>query len=279
MIILAVIVIFAAIFFRVLRLETSNIADIIQQTEGTGTINIIMIWIQKTVFILVPLITWKYIMKRSLSSMGLNSLKSHGRELLVGLLLGAVSISAVFGILVLSGQATVASWTPRFSTDTITYLLIFIAVGFSEEIYGRGFVMATLRRTKSVTAAILISAVIFSLLHLANPGMGIVPFLKIFLVGILFAYMFLLSGNIWMCIGYHITWNYFQGNVFGFLVSGNASKGLLTTVIEKDNIINGGNFGPEGGLAVTFIILVGFLFVKYCYRNKNYTFINDTLFQ
>lgn len=109
--------------------------------------------------------------------------------------------------------------------------------------------------------------------------MGILPFVNIILIGVLFAYMYLLSGNIWMCIGYHITWNYFQGNIFGFLVSGTSSRGLLTTVIEKDTIINGGAFGPEGGLVVTFIILLGFIFVKSFYKGKSYTFLSDTLAQ
>lgn len=267
----------AIILLHVAKTGSTNFSEIIRQTEGT--ITIVSAWVQQAIFILIPIITWKFLMKRPLTNMGLKSLKNYGKDLIAGLLFGIASISTAFAILLLSGQAVVTSWSPHLSSDIITYLLLFIAVGFSEEIYGRGFVMATLRRTKSVLAAIFVSAAIFALLHIANPGMGIVPFINIFLIGVLFAYMYLLSGNIWMCIGYHITWNYFQGNIYGFLVSGNSSRSLLTTVIEKDTIINGGAFGPEGGLVVTCVILAGIMFVKYYYKRRSYSYIRDTLAQ
>jgi hypothetical protein len=87
------------------------------------------------------------------------------------------------------------------------------------------------------------------------------------------AYIYIRSGNIWMCIGYHITWNYFQGYVFGFKVSGTNSQGMLTTVFPKNSILNGGAFGPEGGLFVTIVILLGILFVKLYYKNSQFDFM------
>lgn len=261
----------------IIKTGVTNVSELVEQTQGS--LGITLSLIQQAAFILAPIIAWRFILKRSLASMGLSSIRAHGKDLLAGLLFGAISISVVFGILVTSGQAKVISWMPQFSPDTIIYLLLFIAVGFSEEIYARGFIMSTLRQTKSVPLAVIVSAVIFSLLHSLNPGMGLIPYVNLFLVGVLFSYMYLLSGNIWMCIGYHITWNYFQGNVFGFLVSGTGTKGLLTTVYEKPTIINGGAFGPEGGLIVTFIILAGFLMVRYYYRKKEYCFVQDTFSQ
>ena len=252
-----------------------NVTEAAMQAESA--INIIGIWVQQTAFILVPLITWKFILKRSLSSMGLGPLKTQGKDLVVGLLFGALSITLVFVILVLTGHAKIVSSAPRFSMDQLYSLLVFIAVGFSEEVYGRGFVMSVLRQTKSKWIAVLVSAIIFALLHSLNPGIGIIPYANLFLTGVLFSYMYLLSGNIWMCIGYHITWNYFQGNVFGFLVSGNSTPSIVTTVIEKETILNGGAFGPEGGLAVTLIVLLGFLFVRCYYRNTNYNFLADAV--
>ena len=77
-----------------------------------------------------------------------------------------------------------------------------------------------------------------------------------------------------MPIGYHITWNYFQGNVFGFKVSGTEVEGMLSTTYSQDNIWNGGAFGPEGGLFVTAIILIGFIVVKLYYKNKKFDFLS-----
>ncbi len=62
-----------------------------------------------------------------------------------------------------------------------------------------------------------------------------------------------------MCIGYHITWNYFQGDIFGFLVSGNVTDSIYTIRTINSNIINGGSFGPEGGIVVTALLIVTIL--------------------
>jgi len=237
-------------------------------------VTIIAMFLQEVVMIITPIIAWKYIMKRPLSNMGLDSFKNHSKELLVGLLFGIISISVVFGALVLSKNAVVESWTPHFSADTIIYLVLFILVGFAEEIYGRGFIMSALRQTRNVPVVIIVSSVIFAILHSTNSGIGIIPYINLTLVGVLFAYMYLKSGNIWMSIGYHITWNYFQGNVFGFKVSGTNTTGIITTSNKINNIFNGGEFGPEGGLFVTAILLLGFLFVKKFYENKSFDFIS-----
>lgn len=229
--------------------------------------------VQSGVMIAVVVFAWKKIVKRDLTEMGLPSLKRHKGELGWGLLFGIVSITIVFAVLVLTGNAQVASWTPSFSAALIQYLLVFIMVGFSEEIFFRGFVMATLRQTRSIAVVVFVSSVFFSLAHSLNASFSLIPFINIVLVAGLFAYMYLQSGNIWMAIGFHITWNYFQGQVFGMPVSGMQQSGMLMTQYAQGNILNGGGFGPEGGLVATAIILLGFLFVRWYYRDKTYQFI------
>ena len=236
-------------------------------------INTVMMFIQEIVFILTPVIAWKFIMKRNLSDMGLTPVKKHSKELMIGLLLGIVSITVVFVALLMTGNTMVNSWNPHFSISQLIYLVIFIFVGFAEEIFSRGFIMSVLRQTKNIAVIYIVSSILFALLHSGNSGIGIVPYINLTLVGVLFAYMFVRSGNLWMCIGYHITWNYFQGYVYGFKVSGTDSVGIITTSIGQENIFNGGAFGPEGGLFVTAVILLGFLFTKYYYRNSQYNFI------
>jgi membrane protease YdiL (CAAX protease family) len=103
-------------------------------------------------------------------------------------------------------------------------------------------------------------------MHGMNLNVTVIALINIFLVGLLFAYMTIKSENLWMAIGYHITWNYFQGNIFGFEVSGNVVEGVYSTKSVTESVINGGKFGPEGGLIVTAIILLGFVYIKYIYR-------------
>ena len=77
------------------------------------------------------------------------------------------------------------------------------------------------------------------------------------------------SKNIWMPIGYHITWNYFQGYIWGFQVSGITTSGLYKIENINNNIINGGLFGPEGGLIVTIVTCIAFYIVYKYYSNNN----------
>jgi uncharacterized protein len=239
-----------------------------------NNINMVMMFVQEVVTILLPILAWKITTKRKLAAMGFPPIRSNYKELIAGLLFGILSISVVFVAILLSGQAEVATWKPHFAVSQLVYLAMFIMVGFAEELLSRGYMMSVLRQTKSIAAIMIIPNVIFALLHSSNSGIGIVPYINLTLVGVLFSYMYLKSGNIWMPIGYHITWNYFQGNVFGFKVSGTEVEGILSTSYTKDNLLNGGAFGPEGGLFVTAVILIGFAVVHQYYKNKNVDFLS-----
>jgi len=236
-------------------------------------INRVMMFVQEILTILIAILAWKISTKRKLSDMGFTPIKSNFKDLIAGLLFGAGSLTFVFAALVLSGQAEVTSWAPSFSVSQIIALFMFILVGFAEELLCRGYIISVLRQTKSILAIYIISGVIFALMHSANSGIGLLPYMNLILIGMLWAYSYMKSGNIWLPIGYHITWNYFQGDVFGFKVSGTTEKGILTTSYPKNNIFNGGDFGPEGGLFVTLVIVLGFLAIRYYYRNKQFDFL------
>lgn len=232
--------------------------------------------IENIVLILLIVIVWTKFIKRPLSNMGLTSFKKDYKDFIGGLLFGIVMISIVFVILLVSGNASVDSWQPKFSSGILLWLIIFISVGFGEEILARGYIMSVLRQTKNLPMVVIIPSAIFALLHIFNPGVRVLPIINIFLVGVLFSYMYIKSGNIWMPIGYHITWNFFMGNIYGFKVSGMDTASLISTNLGSNTIISGGDFGPEGGLVVTVITLLGFVFVKFYYRNSTYDFMEDS---
>lgn len=266
--------------FPVIYLTLKQDIDLVTQTayseSGQKLLDMayaVAMLIQEIAFILTPVIIWKFFIKRPLSNMGLTPIKRNWKDFLIGLLFGIVSMALVFGALLLTGNTRVVSWKPHFSWEQLIYLGIFIFVGFAEEISGRGYIMSALRQTQNLPVIILVSSIIFALLHSANSGMGLLPYINLTLVGVLFAYMFVKSGNIWMPIGYHITWNYFQGYVFGFKVSGTDTEGIISTVVDEANIFNGGAFGPEGGLYVTTVILLGLVFVWFFYRKLKFDFL------
>lgn len=199
--------------------------------------------------------------KKTPADIGFTNFFSGAGHFFTGLLAGAVSISIVFAVLLLSGSVytTDSLSRPVITTSLLTGLLMFIGTGFLEEAFSRGYCITVLKETCSVPAAILISSVLFALLHITNLNVSVTALVNILLVGILLSLMFIRTGSLWMPIGYHITWNYFQGNIFGFAVSGNDQAGIYTTKPHINDILNGGGFGPEGGLVVTAIIAAGII--------------------
>lgn len=221
--------------------------------------------------IISSIIIWKLFEKKKISSMGITSIKKGYKELIVGLGLGAITMSIVaIGIVAIGDVKLVKPINkPNISIYLLYGLIQFIFVGFGEEILSRGYIMSVLKQTRNKWIILIGPALIFAALHLGNNGIDVLSFINLFLVGVLFAYMFMKSKNIWMPIGYHITWNYFQGYIWGFKVSGTSTNGLYQIENVTNNIINGGAFGPEGGIIVTIIICLTFGFVYWFYKDKS----------
>lgn len=213
--------------------------------------------------ILAIFIIIKKFYKKNLRDIGMVPLKNHCSELIFGLIFGAISMSVIFFILLFTENITIEKGlsSPSISYYTYTGIAVFIAVGIKEELLCRGYLMNLLNDMNRPWLSIILSSVIFSLLHIFNPNVEPLGLLNIILVGILFGYMYLRSRNLWMPIGYHITWNYFQGNVFGFPVSGTDPQGIYSICNIKDNLLTGGKFGPEGGILATAVILISFFVI------------------
>lgn len=224
----------------------------------------------------IPILVWIFLMKQRIRDLGYRVGSRSRREGMAGLLLGFLSCSVIFIIVITAGGGQVESWIPRFSPLTFVWLLIFVLVSVGEETLNRGFLMGTLRRTWSIACIMLIPSVIFGCIHLANPNVTFFSIFNIVLAGLLLSYMYLKSGNLWMCMGFHFTWNAFQGLVYGMPVSGLNIPGIFTTVFTENNMLNGGDFGIEGGILTTLTMLAVFLFVRYYYRDSTYDFISDT---
>jgi uncharacterized protein len=203
---------------------------------------------------------WKFVNKKKIKEMGFRHFSS---DFFIGLILGAVSIIFIFLLLLVTKniELTNSISSPNFSAYTISYLLFFILVGFSEELTFRGYIMSALTDNEnSKWVVYIVSSLIFGIAHLLNPHVAALGIINIFLVGLLFAYMYDKTKSLWMPIGYHITWNYFQGNVFGFPVSGTTPHGLYGIDVSVGNDwLTGGSFGLEGGFLATIIIVLGFV--------------------
>jgi membrane protease YdiL (CAAX protease family) len=227
--------------------------------DGSGWLKLIQRLIPSVALILGILLALRLLDKKKPADIGAGSLSGHRREFACGLALGAVSMAVVFAALLASGSITLENSLadPRFSWNLLAGAVLFIFVGFTEELYSRAYSISALSETWNRWAAAVVTSLIFSLLHVGNDNVSLTGLVNVGLVGFLFAYMFLRTGNLWMPAGYHITWNYFQGYIFGFPVSGRKLEGVYTVAASHNDLLTGGAFGPEGGILTTLVILAG----------------------
>ena len=120
-----------------------------------------------------------------------------------------------------------------------------------------------------VSAAIAVSSVMFACLHLSNPGISVLAFINLVLFGVFAGVYMLKRGNIWGVCAIHSLWNFVQGNFYGINVSGMSEMTSIfkMTSVESKTILNGGEFGLEGGLGVTVVCVLGIL-VMLCTKTK-----------
>lgn len=209
--------------------------------------------------ILTLFIILKFIEKKSLRDFGIAPLRFGWKQILWGMLFGAVSISVIAFVLKKSGNIyfSNALLSPQFTKSALLGILLFIIVAINEEVMCRGYIYNTLNQMGRPWLSACISSGIFAALHLTNPNVSLFAVLNIFLVGILFCYMVMKTNNLWMAIGFHFTWNYFQGNVFGFPVSGlTGMQSLYEISYIKENIFTGGFFGPEAGILASIVLVI-----------------------
>jgi membrane protease YdiL (CAAX protease family) len=142
-------------------------------------------------------------------------------------------------------------------TNTLLFFVIFIFVGWSEELLYRGYQLQTIASGTNLFWGVILSSAIFGVLHIFNPGANWASTLGIFLAGIFFAYAYVRTRQLWLPIGMHLGWNFFEGVVFGFPVSGLDIYPLTRIQVHGPELWTGGVFGPEAGLIVIPALLVG----------------------
>jgi uncharacterized protein len=168
-------------------------------------------------------------------------------ELLGGLALGALLFSATIGILAALGVYQVIGsngWQPMLAG-----VAGFILFGVLEEVIMRGILFRIVEQALGSWIALGLSAVIFGLLHLLNPGATLLNAVAISVEGgVMLAAAYMLTRRLWLCIGIHIAWNFTQGGIFSVAVSGGTSKGLLQAKMVGPDWLTGGSFGAEASV-------------------------------
>jgi membrane protease YdiL (CAAX protease family) len=185
-----------------------------------------------------------------------------------GLALGFLSFTAVVGLLALTGSVELEGGDPSQQGlgalgGVVIVFIGWVVQGATEEVVTRGWLMQTLGIRYKAWVGILVSSLVFTVLHGLNPNLSLTALLNLTLFGVFAAFYALREGSLWGICAYHSVWNWVQGNFFGLEVSGiETSGGILLNMMETGNDLwTGGAFGPEGGLVVTVVLLVSMLVV------------------
>lgn len=259
-----------------LMLEEGNmVGDIerhIEELLMKSDAGIILMLFSTVMLIIGTIIYCRFIEKRPLKTMGFRK-KNALRDYLIGLGVGTGIFSAAVLICIIAGTADFVGISKDFSISIIAFFFLgFLVQGMSEEVLCRGYFMISCARKNSLWAAVIANSLAFAMLHLFNPGIGLMPIINITLFGIFASLYMIKSGNIWGVAAIHSAWNFVQGNIFGIQVSGlDKTESIFSvTLREGGSLINGGGFGLEGGLAVTLVFVISIVVVYYKSSKVNY---------
>lgn len=222
--------------------------------------------------------------RRPLAALGFHLGRGWWLDLAFGLALGALLMTGIFlvewaaGWVTISGTLMTDANSPPFALAFLGALVLFTCVGFYEELFARGYLLRNLaeglsfrplRTRGGVVLAWLLSSIAFGLAHLGNPHASLTSTANLILAGLFLGLGYVLSGELAIPIGLHITWNLFQGNVFGFPVSGLAlGPRLIATAQHGPELWTGGPFGPEAGLIGVAAMGLGSLLILAWVRRR-----------
>ena len=205
----------------------------------------------------------RFLDKRSFSSLGLKLDKWTAADIFAGIAITFLMMGFIYliewgvGWLTFDGFAWETDNLLTVLGGTLGIFVVFIAVGWNEELLSRGYHLQTIASGLNLFWGVVISSSIFGLLHLGNPNATWISTAGIFFAGLFLAFGYLTTKQLWLPIGLHIGWNFFEGVVFGFPVSGLDLYHLLRITVEGPEIWTGGAFGPEAGLVVLPGLVLG----------------------
>ena len=246
--------------------------------------------------LLTLLIAGKYFDKRSFKDYGFHLNKNWWGGFCFGFILGAVLITIIFIIQLVFGWISIDSnfYVSNSSSNTfiisiLVFLFSFFCAGMAEELFSRGYLIKNLSEEiaskkigsfNSVIIALGSTSILFGVMHFGNPNASLLSVFNIMIAGVMFGTAFIYTGELAIPAGLHLSWNFFQANIFGFPVSGIKYPSETVSIFKIEQhgpeIMTGADFGPEAGLLGLFAMLLGIFFIYYwtLLRNKA-NFPND----
>ncbi len=199
----------------------------------------------------VILLLGRAIQRKTLEEIGI-SLRGAAPLILQGALIGVIMTGIVIGAMMLMGWYQIVD----VNIDALAIgraLTAFFLVALFEELLFRGVLFWQLDNMFGSWLALLITSAFFGATHLGNANATLWTGLAVAIGGLSLGAAYLMTRNVWAAVGLHWMWNFLQGPIFGFSVSGNATYKMLTANVNGPALWTGGAFGVEAGLPALIV--------------------------
>ena len=221
-----------------------------------------LLWIGFVPTLLLVLAWVRFVERRSLASIGLVGpapLKTFSQGLAIGMGTIALVVSAIWAAGGLRATGWGLAWQSPQSLLQVALLLPgFMLQSSVEEVMFRGWMQSVLARKAGVAVAVVLVALVFTLLHF-SPNQRWLVMLSSFLFSLFASAWALRTGNVWGVMGWHAGWNWLLATGFELPVTGiDAQLPALLVALQPSGVdaLTGGAEGPEGSyLCSVFFIL------------------------
>lgn len=245
-----------------------NALEVFQNMSENSTSSFLIIQAFATLgTLLIIWIFMRFIDRKKMIDLGF-SFQKKTKDILYGLLAGFIMMGLGTLFLWWNGNLTIDSVNFGF-LNLLQSIVLFILVSVNEEIFVRGYILANFMDSMNKYIALILSSLIFTALHLLNPNVSVIGVSNIFLAGLLLGIGYIFTKNLWFPLALHFSWNFFQGPIFGFEVSGTNSSSLISHSIQGNEILTGGKFGLEGSIIATVLCSLGILLFWMVYKKKD----------
>lgn len=225
-------------------------------------IDVMLAFVAVIATVVIPIVR-RRIDKRSIASLGLVRFRA-ARDTAAGFVISAllvtivVAVESAFGglrfeLVEVDGSARIA--------DSL-YLLVFsgLVIAWWENLFNVSYLFENLRDGCGFWCAYAVNCLLFGLLHMANPNAGIAAFAGVALIHSYEIYGYLRTKRLWLILGIHAGWNFFQG-LAGFPISGSGRNPIVQQINATPSWLGGGKFGPEAGLVIVPVAIAAYAMI------------------
>ena len=254
--------------FQIVGAHIAGIDMSIPHPEITSTQDLIISLFNFIGTFMIIWIFMKWIDKENFIELGFHT-KNRFIDFIIGIAIGFIIMAVGYIVLIQLEEITFLKWFFDIKELMIS-ILLFTIVAFAEETFFRGYILKNLMVSFDKYVALIISSVLFSLMHGFNPNIDLLSLFSLFLVGILFGLSYVHTKNLWFPIAFHLSWNLFQ-TLLG-LNQGVNDYSFIEFKINESNLLNGGGYGFEGSYLsiIAQIITITGIVVYYNRKRTNH---------